>query len=110
MRELKNAIEHAVILASGDELRAEDLPRTIAGGNSAPVPARAGSPPTWREWRERTLAPLERRFLEQLLERTRGNISLAAEQAGVDRVTLYKMLRKHNIVLESLYRRGRNPE
>ena len=39
VRELKNSIEHAVIMASGDEIRPQDLPRSFAGASSARKPA-----------------------------------------------------------------------
>src|SRR5205823_6160042 len=38
VRELKNALEHAVILAQGEEIRADDLPRSM---RSAPASASA---------------------------------------------------------------------
>jgi two-component system response regulator HydG len=96
VRELKNAIEHAVILASGGEVTAEDLPRTL---NSAPRPIERPKDelPTIRELRERALAPIERRYLEQLLARHRGNITSAAAHAGVDRVTFYRLLKKRGL-------------
>jgi DNA-binding NtrC family response regulator len=96
VRELKNAIEHAVILASGDEMQAEDLPRTFSP--SAPrESAPSGELPSLRDLREQALAPIERRYLEQLLARAKGNVSAAAAHAGVDRVTFYRLLRKRGV-------------
>jgi DNA-binding NtrC family response regulator len=109
VRELKNAVEHAVIMATGDEVQAEHLPRTLgppARPDSSPAPARGAravhepglaSEPTLRELREQVLGPVERRYLEQLLQRAGGNVKVAASRAGVDRVTLYKLLKKRAI-------------
>ena len=63
VRELRNAIEHAVILCTGDELAPADLPRPFQAGAA---PARATKPaakPSLRALREQWLAPLERRYL-----------------------------------------------
>jgi DNA-binding protein Fis len=39
----------------------------------------------------------ERRYLESVLTRTRGNVTLAASLAGTERRALGKMLKKHHI-------------
>ena len=96
VRELKNAMEHAVILAMGEEVQPEDLPRTLTHA----LPGAAASPgpdATLRELREHVLAPVERRYLEDLLRRAGGNVKAAAEHAGVDRVTFYKLLKKRSV-------------
>ena len=92
VRELKNAIEHAVIMARGD-IQAGDLPASFreAGGAKPDAPrAPLGS---LRDLREVWLAPLERRYLAQLLDECAGNVRLAAERAGVNPVTLYRLLK-----------------
>ncbi len=97
VRELKNALEHAVIVASGEEIGPDDLPRTM----HAPAPAKsekaAPSVPTLRALREEVLAPVEARYLARLLELHGGNVSRAAKAAGVDRVTFYRLLRRRGI-------------
>jgi len=93
VRELRNAIEHAVILAPGEELRAEDLPEPIRGRRAPAEPAKA--PParrTLREMREIWLEPLETAYLRDLLEETGGHVRRAAELARVDPVTMYRLL------------------
>ena len=39
----------------------------------------------------------EYRYLVQVLARTKGNVSAAADLAGLDRTELYRLLRKHNL-------------
>ena len=129
VRELKNAIEHAVILASGGEIRPEDLPRPMqAGGHGrAPshgegtAPRRRPRPPssgeaaaaarapgkTLADLREEWLAPLEQRYLTELIAEHGGNVRRAAAAAGVNPVTFYRLLRRRGIVLE---RRARTDE
>jgi len=104
VRELKNAIEHAVILAAGDEIQARDLPRTIsAGAPTAPASSRVAENEapygTLRTLRETWLAPQERRYLTELLDECNGNVRKAARRAGVDAVTFYRLLKKRGIKL-----------
>lgn len=47
-----------------------------------------------KEARQRLLDDFEQRYLEALLERHDGNVSAAARQAGLSRVSLYALLRK----------------
>jgi transcriptional regulator with GAF, ATPase, and Fis domain len=103
VRELRNAIEHAVILADGDTIEAEHLPRSIAAAPTATVAARgrgkrssSPSPPSLAELREGWLAPFETRYLTDLLAST-GSVRRAAGVAGVDAVTLYRLLRKRGV-------------
>jgi DNA-binding NtrC family response regulator len=99
VRELKNTIEHAVILCTGDELAVDDLPRTLLAAEPRPRAAKAPAHPTLRQAREQWLAPLERRYLTDLLARHDGNVRTAARAAGVNAVTLYRMLKKRGLHL-----------
>ncbi len=105
VRELRNAMEHAVILAEADVIELEHLPLSIVEAttpttkmttkNSRP-PAKAKAP-TLASMRETWLAPLETRYLADLLTTSRGNVRLAAKKAGVDTVTMYRLLRKRGV-------------
>jgi len=85
LRELRNAIERAVILSSGPEVGLADLPGELRlDGNGA-----ASEGETGRAGALMTIAQLEeihvRRILEQTTSRTR-----AAEILGIDQATLYR--------------------
>jgi transcriptional regulator with GAF, ATPase, and Fis domain len=98
VRELKNALEHAVILSAGEEIRPEHLPRSIAAAEARVSPDRAGpTRATLRELRDQWLAPLERSYLERLLAETNGDVRAAARLAGVDAVTLYRLLERRGL-------------
>ncbi len=97
VRELRNAIEHAVVMARA-EVTAADLPEALRSGRTRPSPrATKSKQPTLRELREAWLAPLETRYLTELLQRCDGNVALAAKRAGVNNVTLYRLLRKRGL-------------
>ncbi|MGE0789600.1 MAG: sigma 54-interacting transcriptional regulator [Sandaracinaceae bacterium] len=93
VRELKNAIEHAVIMAKDELVTASDLPVAIreSGGDATPAPPEPEAM-TLAEMRERWLAPLERRYLAELLERSGGDVKEAARHAGINAVTMYRLL------------------
>ena len=94
VRELKNAMEHAVILAGGGEIRAEHLPRSMIGDKK---PAKKKARPTLKAMRDEWLAPLERRYLADLLTESHGRVREAAKIAGVDAVTMYRLLAKRGL-------------
>jgi DNA-binding NtrC family response regulator len=98
VRELKNTIEHAVILCTGDELRVEDLPRPLLDHReSRGGRARATPQLTLEEAREKWLDPLERQYLTDLLAKHGGNVKKAARAAGINTVTLYRLLKRRGL-------------
>jgi hypothetical protein len=90
MRELKNTIEHAVILCVGDELQPEDLPRPLQTSSSNAKPVK-DKQQTLAAAREVWLEPLERQYLTDLLAKHGGNVKIAARAAGINTV-LYRLL------------------
>jgi DNA-binding NtrC family response regulator len=94
VRELRNAVEHAVILAEGDTIEPHHLPKSL----HAPPPAKKKpKAKTLKELRDEWLAPFETRYLRQLLDEHDGHVRRAARQAGVDAVTLYRLLKKRGL-------------
>ncbi len=103
MRELKNALEHAVIMTAIDVVRAEDLPKSIRetkGGHGAPAKPAAARFRTLTEMREAWLGPLERKYLVELLDECGGKVDAAAKLAGINRVTMYRLMNKHAVELK----------
>jgi DNA-binding NtrC family response regulator len=105
VRELKNTIEHAIILCTGDELRPEDLPRPLQA-TATPQRAARTSQPTLKQAREKWLEPLERQYLTDLLARHSGNVKTAARAAGINAVTLYRLLRRRGLHLGRVVKQG----
>jgi two-component system response regulator GlrR len=89
VRELENFIQRECLLCDGDELR---YPREVP---AASKPADRGV--TYKDARAAMLADFDRRFLADLLGRAAGNVTLAARQAGKERRTLGRMLKKYGI-------------
>lgn len=88
VRQLRNAIEHAMVTMSGDRIGLLDLPAEIRLWQAAlPASGRAGGVLSAEELAER-----ER--IVAALAAAEGNRTVAARQLGVSRVTLWKKLRK----------------
>jgi DNA-binding NtrC family response regulator len=83
IRELGHAIERAVLLATGEQLRATDL-----GLRSSTSAAPPGAP----RLDDLTLADAEQLLIRRALARFEGNVSLAAKHLGVSRSALYRRL------------------
>jgi transcriptional regulator with PAS, ATPase and Fis domain len=89
VRELMSVVRRAVVVGDGPWVEAtalmglDDTPPA----RPAPVAAKPGSPE-------------ERATLLATLERTNENVTSTADALSVSRVTLYRMLRRHGIVLK----------
>jgi transcriptional regulator with GAF, ATPase, and Fis domain len=100
VRELKNAMEHAVLMQSGPELVPRDLPRSFhaaAPGPTARPETKQSQTQTLAELRESLLAPAERNYLQELMVACGGNVRRAAELAGVNAVTMYRLLKRRGL-------------
>jgi DNA-binding NtrC family response regulator len=98
IRELQNMAQLLSIRCADSWVEIADLP--LMNGQEAPVPRRpvnrqeTGS---YQEERERVLRSFEKTYLVRLLRKHEGNVSAAAREAGKDRRTLTRLLRKHTI-------------
>ncbi len=112
VRELRNVIKRACALASSEYLSLQDI-RVSAGltaGSERPAALSSGGAGTVsisdelpiKEAREKWLAPIEKEYLLRLLRRCDGNLDSAADQAGLHRKSLERLLRQHNIKASSL--------
>ena len=99
MRELKNGLEHAVIMASTEEVRLENLPASFRAAHVASPRPKPERPKTLAQLREGWVQPHERQYLSRLLEECDGKVDAAAQKAGVNRVTLYRLMKKHGLKL-----------
>jgi DNA-binding NtrC family response regulator len=95
VRELKNVIERAVILAEGEQITPEDLPDFLGSGGRDELMDMPDNLP-FHEAKEYWIKKFEQKYLFRLIELHRGNISQAAREAGVDRKTIHRLLKKHS--------------
>ena len=106
VRELRNAMEQAVILATDRTIRPRDLPqpvqRTLVPAAAA-TEALANRP--FRVAKREVVDAFERSYLSDILMQHRGNVTAAAQQAGMLRSALQRLLRKHEL-RSADFRRG----
>ncbi len=83
IRELKNVLERASVLAEGVTIEASDLPFEIQQNTGADTGL--------------TLASVEKSHIRKVLLYTRGNKTRAAEWLGIGLTTLYRKLEEYQI-------------
>ena len=84
VRELENTIEYGVAMTNSGTLTEELILQTRDGQDELP---------TFQEARAR----FEKKYLQNLLKITSGNVSKSAELAGKYRADFYNLMKKHNI-------------
>lgn len=119
-RELQNAIESAATFADGCQIQPSDLPASIREATSfsdgvsvshdrsfatlkdkseigKPSVADADFSLSFKDAKEAVLESFEKEYLIRYLRQYHGNMSQTAAAAGIDRKTLYRLIRKHGI-------------
>ena len=101
VRELRSAVEQALLLASGVEITERDLfgDKNIAGAPARPDACSDGTL-SFRDAKDRFVADFERGFLLQELRRAGGNITKAAEEIGMYRQNFQQKMRELRITVE----------
>ena len=94
VRELKHALEQALVLCSSSCLEAQDF--DLEKNEEKTAAFSTGSSDAPLAFKE-ALARFEKGYLEELLAKTGGNISLAARISGLDRSYLHLKLKKSGI-------------
>lgn len=87
VRQLRNVIERAASLAENGVLTVNSLPEDVRASNNL-------KGLEFKEARRRWLDQFERCYLENLLLSHNGNITKASEEAGIARMSLYRMLKR----------------
>ncbi|MGE5195348.1 MAG: sigma-54-dependent transcriptional regulator [Deltaproteobacteria bacterium] len=113
VRELRNAIEHAAIVARGGEIRPEHLPSPVSMSSAAQVTSADRAREVIAGWTtdeaadlgtaddpqlyERFLQLAEPPLLEAVLRHCAGNRAAAAHLLGLHRATLRQKMRRHGL-------------
>jgi two-component system response regulator AtoC len=95
VRELQNVIERAAVLADGPHIGSVHLPERLQGVNgddSGSIEAAS-----FKHAKQAAVTTFERSFLIELLKRHDGHMGHAAREAGVDRKTIERMVKKHGL-------------
>jgi DNA-binding NtrC family response regulator len=84
VRQLKNVIERAVVLARGERITVSDLPEELQSLQMKRKPVSSVKP----------LKTMERQAIAEALLLCNGNKSLAAKKLGISRKTFYKKMKE----------------
>jgi two-component system, NtrC family, response regulator HydG len=97
VRELRSAVERAAIVEDGRAISLESLPPEIRGMRPLKLTSASDVDLATLSYREAVDASREetnRRYLDAVMRRFRGDVVAAAEHAGVERESFYRLLRR----------------
>jgi DNA-binding NtrC family response regulator len=99
VRELRNVVERGLSLATA-EIMPDTDPDTLEElrGDGGISPEMMEMP--FKEAKGQLVEAFEREYLTQLLDRHRGNISRAAQEAGIDRNYIHRLVKKYEIAVD----------
>lgn len=89
VRELENVIERAVAIQNGPSIQVNDLPAFIQNLSIETYRQSSSVIPTLEEQ--------EKRYIKWVLEKSEGNKTKAAKIMGIDRVSLWRKLKRYGI-------------
>ncbi|HEY4222322.1 MAG TPA: sigma 54-interacting transcriptional regulator [Myxococcota bacterium] len=107
-RELKNAVERAVVLGETRFLTSSEGPSS-APASTAPAEGATGSytvdpSKLYKDQKSDVIAAFEERYVRLLMKEHQGNVSAAARVAGIDRMSLHKILARYGLEARELAR------
>jgi two-component system, NtrC family, nitrogen regulation response regulator NtrX len=97
IRELRNAVERALILAPGKLVTAADIDRLLPPGDAAGVPVDPSRAQTFETFKQEA----ERNFLAQQLREHDWNVSETARALKMPRSNLYKKIERYGLSRET---------
>src|SRR3954470_585461 len=102
IRELRTAIEHGVVMATGKQITLRDLPVAVRQAATAKLPGGVSPVEAFAE----KISPLdlhetERKLIAQALAATNGNVTAAAKKLGISRRTLHRKINEMNLAKKS---------
>jgi two-component system nitrogen regulation response regulator NtrX len=98
IRELRNAVERALILAPGKVVTAADIDRLLPGADGAmPLASTPGAAHTFETFKQEA----EKNFLLQQLRERDWNVSETARALKMPRSNLYKKIERYGLTRES---------
>jgi DNA-binding NtrC family response regulator len=89
VRELRTAIEHAVVLCRGEKISARDLPPSVRGGRTTEIQL--------LQRNDLTVKEAEKQLVMRALKETDGNRTRAAQKIGMSRRTFHRKLHAYHL-------------
>ena len=95
VRELQNVMERAAVLVDGVTVTNRHLPERLV--SSTEKESGQSETASFKQAKQQAVETFEREFLTELLRRNDGHMSRAAREAGVDRKTIERMVKRHGL-------------
>jgi two-component system response regulator HydG len=110
VRELQNAIERALAVSDGPRIGMEALPEEMPeAGGTLRVDSVAGSL-TYHETVQLAVDRASRDYLGALMREFKGNVTKAAERAGIERESLHRLLKRYGMRSEMFKEKDSAPQ
>ncbi len=97
VRELENVMQRAIALCPASLITSDLLPEKFRAPGEAPKRRAAYTAMNFKEAQEQMIKTFERDFIVEAISRNEGNILKTAEEIGLTRQTLHRMINKHGI-------------
>ncbi|HYO65113.1 MAG TPA: sigma-54 dependent transcriptional regulator [Archangium sp.] len=97
VRELENALMRAVAVATGPSVTERDLPPEVRDRQEGTLPGGAAKHLPYRDALDLARDRFSREYLTALLRDFEGNVTRAAEHAGIERESLHRLLKRYSI-------------
>jgi two-component system response regulator GlrR len=104
VRELENCVRYLTCMQLGRPIEPADLPLLDVAREPAATRRVLAAPAsgiaidrTFQDAKRELVDDFERRYLEEALKRSRGNIARAARDSGKDRRAFFELMRKHGL-------------
>ncbi|HSD64142.1 MAG TPA: sigma-54 dependent transcriptional regulator [Ignavibacteriaceae bacterium] len=96
VRELQNIIGRAFFLCSNNQIERSDIPIPISNTENKELNALIDF--GYKEAKEKVIEKFELEYLTHHLKENKGNISKTAEECGLDRRSIHRIINKYNII------------
>src|SRR5437867_9217008 len=97
IRELRTAIEHGVVMATGPKITLRDLPIAVRQAAREKLPSAISATQAFaKKTSPLDLHETEKKLIAQALAATNGNVTAAAKKLGISRRTLHRKINEMN--------------
>ena len=97
VRQLENAVERAVAVATERLIRPVDLPKELQGTMSSELPLELLAKLPFKEALDSARDRVSHEYLSALMQEFKGNVTHAAERARMERGSLHRLLKRYGI-------------
>ncbi|MFO7957849.1 MAG: sigma-54 dependent transcriptional regulator [Candidatus Brocadiia bacterium] len=104
VRELQNAIERAVVLSERKTVTPELFPAIESAEEDYSPEVSALLDRPYREAMDKLTAACQRQYLVGVLKKYEGNVTRAAEHAGIERESFHRLMRKCDVERDEIKR------